>query len=118
MANEQSGEQRPFCLNEAAHSGVARLGRALGRMANLCRAPTHSSTEPQAREAQATSMYPGSVDTIPEDDVADASYSGRADVEQGLSHSSSSSVGSAKSFRVDASCGSSAMFATSTKSQR
>lgn len=89
MAQE---EHRPFCLNEAINSGFARFGRALGRVANLCRSPAHPSSE-AAAEQQANDFRVGSVHTIPENETTGAANNGsKEDVEQGLSHASSSSV--------------------------
>ena len=85
------GEQqkRPFCLDEAAHSGFARLGRALGRFTSLCRHPTQPSSE---APAQPDASRVGSVVTILGDETVDVTTGRKEDVDQWLSHASSSSV--------------------------
>jgi hypothetical protein len=88
---EHQQQERPFCLNEAMHSGFARFGRALGRFTSLCRHPTHASSDPPA-QPRSDDFRVGNVDTIPEDETADATNGSKEDVEQGLSHASSSSV--------------------------
>lgn len=86
MGEEQ---KRPFCLNEAVNSSFARFGRVLHSFTSLCRHPTQPTGE---APAQPDAFRVGSVDTILEDETVDVTNGNKEDVEQGLSHASSSSV--------------------------
>jgi hypothetical protein len=86
MGEEQ---KRPFCLHEAVNSSFARFGRVLHSFTSLCRHPTQPTGE---APAQPDAFRVGSVHTILEDEAVDVTNGNKEDVEQGLSHASSSSV--------------------------